>query len=160
MTNVGLLRWRNNCPISSNHPQSMTRLLSSPLQSQCLEQHTPVNMSALTSPERTPLLAKSDDRKEGFFSPLRRVLFTAFVSATSFAFTQTSLIYAFRVMTCDDYFDSRLGDLSHGGDRCSTPAIESRTAKAIAVMSTMTTFCCTSSIPPFLMVETILYAIR
>lgn len=87
------------------------------------------------------------------FSPLRRVLFVALVSATSFAFTQTSLIYAFRVMTCDDYFEHTHGVGSEGGhaidyvgegDRCAVPVVESRTARAIALMSTMTTFCCTS----------------
>jgi hypothetical protein len=51
-------------------------------------------------------------------------------------------------MSCDDYFQTlfvggdRLDVNGHGRDRCSIPVIESRTAKAIAVMSTMTTFCC------------------
>jgi hypothetical protein len=113
--------------------------------------------------ERSPLLPSPDGGKRTIFSPIRRVMFVALVSATSFAFTQTSLIYAFRVMTCDEYFESRIGgerstnmdmdmDSSLGlgysvmlKDRCSIPIVESRTAQAIAVMSTMTTFCCTLS---------------
>lgn len=115
-------------------------------------------MSRPSSSERVPLLAKKTaHRPTGSFSPIRRVLFVALVSAASFAFTQTSLIYAFRVMTCDDYYDHlssrhdiRAGDEygfkgGRGKDRCSIPIIEGRTARAIAVMSTMTTFCCMSS---------------
>lgn len=97
--------------------------------------------------------------RTAFFSPIRRVLFVALVSAASFAFTQTSLIYAFRVMTCDDYYNHDLDHLlsyphsagngvesgfeEGNGDRCSIPAIEGRTARSIAIMSTMTTSCCT-----------------
>lgn len=104
------------------------------------------------------------DTHAGNRAALRRVLFVALVSATSFAFTQTSLIYAFRVMTCDEYYARHdlggLGPVSsgheHGSgvelgmememirDRCSIPSVESSTAKAIALMSTNTTFCCTS----------------
>ena len=117
--------------------------------------------------ERDVLLPKEDHiPKTTFFSPIRRVLFVALVSAASFAFTQTSLIYAFRVMTCDDYYGhpsnshpySQLpeaGSVGHGyeaglgndgKDRCSIPVIEGRTARAIAIMSTMTTLCCMSSL--------------
>jgi hypothetical protein len=118
----------------------------------------------MSDSERDPLLPKENDitAKTAFFSPIRRVLFVALVSAASFAFTQTSLIYAFRVMTCDDYYDQPPHHLLHpykagyvdgaglgngGKDRCSIPIIEGRTARAIAIMSTMTTFCCTSSPP-------------
>jgi hypothetical protein len=122
----------------------------------------------MSNSERDALLPKEDHvPKTAFFSPIRRVLFVALVSAASFAFTQTSLIYAFRVMTCDDHYDhpphfhpysqfteagSDIGyGLVNGGkDRCSIPVIEGRTARAIAIMSTMTTFCCTSSHSPLL----------
>ena len=102
-----------------------------------------------TMSERDALLQKDDIvPKTAFFSPIRRVLFVALVSAASFAFTQTSLIYAFRVMTCDDYYEhpphshpysplSEAESLGHrlGKDRCSIPVIEGRTARAIAIMS-------------------------
>jgi hypothetical protein len=111
--------------------------------------------STISNDERTPLIKTFDDSKPGrtILSPIRRVLFTALISAASFAFTQTSLIYAFRVMTCDDYFERSTGHQDRGDtgdislmskDRCSIPVVESRTAQAIAIMSTMTTFCCTS----------------
>jgi hypothetical protein len=102
-------------------------------------------MSDPVSSEISPLLVNPDDTPSGIFSPLRRVLLLAFVCAISIAFTQTSLIYAFRVMTCDDYFDAQ-SPVNGQGDRCSIPIIESSTAKAIAAMSTMTSFCCTSFI--------------
>ena len=124
--------------------------------------------------ETDSLLTKRPDERPStaFFSPIRRVLFVALVSAASFAFTQTSLIYAFRVMTCDDYYnhpphlhlspESSFGAghvdgpglVAGGKDRCSIPVIEGRTARAIAIMSTMTTFCCTSSPSPLLSVLT------
>ena len=118
--------------------------------------------------ERTPLVAHRPNQEgdkvdhvpsaKVRFSPLRRVMFVALVSATSFAFTQTSLIYAFRVMTCDDHFQHLDGHdqklslaemLAKGGDRCAIPVVEARTARAIALMSTMTTFCC--KLRPFLL---------
>jgi hypothetical protein len=125
--------------------------------------------STHTTMETDSLITERLDERPStaFFSPIRRVLFVALVSAASFAFTQTSLIYAFRVMTCDDYYnhpphshhlshssdagpDIGYGLVDGGKDRCSIPVIEGRTARAIAIMSTMTTFCCTSSISPLL----------
>ncbi|WVW78540.1 hypothetical protein I302_100495 [Kwoniella bestiolae CBS 10118] len=71
------------------------------------------------------------------FPPVRRVFFTSLLLSMTFAFTQTSLIYAFRVMTCDEYYKTH--DWSGSGDRCSVPAVEGRSAREIAIMSTTTT---------------------
>jgi hypothetical protein len=139
---IGHLRWRNNNPISSIHPPHHTTCLLSHGCSHTRATQIFDRMSDHISSERSPLLVKPNERTPRFFSPLRRVLLLAFASATSFAFTQTSLIYAFRVMTCDDYFTLHNSMIGSGKDRCSIPIVESKTAKAIAVMSTMTTFCC------------------
>jgi hypothetical protein len=65
-------------------------------------------------------------------------MFTSFLCAMSFAFTQTPLIYAFRVMTCDEYYKTH----SYGGvgDRCALPRIEADTASSVALVGTSTMF--------------------
>ncbi|WVR04573.1 hypothetical protein IAU60_001580 [Kwoniella sp. DSM 27419] len=98
-----------------------------------------------TAGERTALLSsaevdKKNDRRS-LFPPVRRVMFTSFLLATTFAFTQTSLLYSFRLMSCDEYYKTRSWDGPAHSDRCSVPAIESTTARQIAIMSAMTTGC-------------------
>lgn len=63
----------------------------------------------------------------------------------TFAFTQTSLIYAFHDMTCDEYYQSHEWD--GVGDRCGLRTIDARTAKDIATMSSITVGACTSGFP-------------
>lgn len=104
--------------------------------------------SALPSP--SPTLAPSDSPKHsssspgststGLFPPIRRVLFTSFLLSMTFAFTQTSLIYAFRTMTCDEWYKTHPFP-GQVGDICATPAIDARTAKSVALMSSVTTTC-------------------
>ncbi|KAL7419924.1 hypothetical protein Q5752_005843 [Cryptotrichosporon argae] len=88
--------------------------------------------------ETTPLLFTAG--KRSLFPPLQRVFFTSFLMSMTFAFTQTSLIWNFRTMTCEAYYTDR--SWNGGGDRCAVHAVESTTARNIAVMSTVTT-CCT-----------------
>lgn len=100
--------------------------------------------------ETTPLVASTTDVKQdapirAVLSPVRRVYFIASLTSLSFAITQTTLIYAFRVMTCDEYH------LTHKwrgtGDRCALPAIDAQTARSIALMSSFTVFCCELTSP-------------
>jgi hypothetical protein len=105
-----------------------------------------------TLPSPSPTLAPSDSAKHmepspgststaGLFPPIRRVLFTSFLLSMTFAFTQTSLIYAFRTMTCDEWYKTHPFPSNGEGDVCATPAIEARTAKSVALMSSVTTTC-------------------
>ncbi|WVQ87093.1 hypothetical protein IAS59_000814 [Cryptococcus gattii] len=89
--------------------------------------------------EDTPLLPL-DKSPRSWFPPVTRVLFTSFLLAMTFAFTQTSLIYAFRIMTCDEYYKTH-DEWTGTGDRCSMPKIEADSASQIAIMSTVTTSC-------------------
>ncbi|WWD21424.1 hypothetical protein CI109_105909 [Kwoniella shandongensis] len=94
--------------------------------------------------ETTPLisssLASSDKpKRRGIFPPINRVLFTSFLLSMTFAFTQTSLIYGFRLMTCEEYYKTHVWDGPAEADRCSIPRIEADSASSIALMSTMTT---------------------
>lgn len=86
--------------------------------------------------EGTPLLAGSRERRS-CFPPLYRVYFTSFIVGITFSFTQTALIYSFRTMTCDEYYKTR--EWTGVGDRCSIHAIESATARSVAIMSSFTT---------------------
>lgn len=57
----------------------------------------------------------------------------------TFGFTQTALVYSFKLMTCEDYYLTHpLPPSPPGGDHCNVPAIDASTAKSVAMMSTMT----------------------
>lgn len=95
--------------------------------------------------ESTPLLAAVDNSVTSKptpgsrFPPMLRVYLVSVVGVMTFSLTQTALIYSFRTMTCDDYYETHEWD--GVGDRCAIPVIESRTAKSIALMSSLTTGC-------------------
>lgn len=105
--------------------------------------------------ERTPLLVDATSRQEvgtsngheagsevskrGVLPALNRIYFMAFVIGLTLSFTQSALIYSFRVMTCDEYYKTH--KWRGHGDRCATPRIESDTASSVALMSSITTGC-------------------
>ncbi|ORX38886.1 major facilitator superfamily domain-containing protein [Kockovaella imperatae] len=94
--------------------------------------------------ETTPLLPKHESNSpshSGWFPPIRRVMFTACLLSLTFAFTQTSLIYSFRTMTCNEYYKHHAWDGPEDKNRCAIPRIESSTAASIALMSSTTTMC-------------------
>ncbi|KAJ7240135.1 hypothetical protein B0H12DRAFT_57410 [Mycena haematopus] len=80
-------------------------------------------------------------KRKGLFNTYRRILLATFLLSTTFAFTATPLIYAYRIFNCQEYYDDPAHPPYQGsGDACAVPAIESHTAKDIAVMITLTTF--------------------
>ncbi|KIW02644.1 uncharacterized protein PV09_06083 [Verruconis gallopava] len=96
--------------------------------------------------ERTPLLrneskqADLDDRGEWSKSVVYRILLCALMVSLSFGVTQVPLIYVFRVMTCQAYYDTHTPpSLATSKDRCSMPAIEASTAKSVALLGASTT---------------------
>ncbi|KAJ7441928.1 hypothetical protein B0H11DRAFT_2095206 [Mycena galericulata] len=101
--------------------------------------------------EETPLLTRdvdvSDLKRKGPFSPYRRVLFATFLLSTTFWFTQTPMMYAYRVFNCQEYYE----DPSHApyegtGDACALTAVETSTAKDISVMVILATFSGTANL--------------
>ncbi|KAF7334969.1 hypothetical protein MVEN_02246900 [Mycena venus] len=94
--------------------------------------------------EETPLLTKGNGdhlKRKGLFSTYRRILLATFLLSTTFAFTATPLIYAYRIFNCQEYYADPAHPPYEGtGDACAVPAIESHTAKDIAIMITLTTF--------------------
>ncbi|KAJ6546033.1 hypothetical protein DFH09DRAFT_989914 [Mycena vulgaris] len=99
----------------------------------------------MTATEATPLLTKAAGnehlKSKGFFSPYRRVLLATFLLSTTFAFTATPLLYAYRIFNCQEYYEDPSHPPYEGtGDACALPAIDTGTAKDITVMVTLTTF--------------------
>ena len=97
-------------------------------------------LTAVESRETTPLLTDGADKpvaKPSLLPPIRRVFIMAYCLALSFGFTQTSLIYAFRLMTCEEYYKTH--EWSGLGDRCAIPTVEASTARNVAIMSSTTT---------------------
>lgn len=93
-----------------------------------------MSSSASASDERAPLVTPSPRRR---FGPIARVHFTSLLMSMTFGFTQTALVYSFKLMTCEDYY------LTHPsppgpGDMCNVPAIDASTARSVAMMSSMT----------------------
>ncbi|GAA5931071.1 uncharacterized protein JCM15063_002535 [Sporobolomyces koalae] len=92
--------------------------------------------------ETTPLLPKAapEPRPGGIFSPLNRLFLVTLLLSTSFMCTSTTLIYAFRMILCDEYWGRGLG---HGGsetiDRCAIRDIDAWSAREVSYMVTLTT---------------------
>ncbi|SCV72985.1 BQ2448_6910 [Microbotryum intermedium] len=115
-------------------------------------------MSSPRATERTPLLSTPEpDNTDGssrptptttpnaivssssLLSPFRRLLLAALLQALSFVATATPIIFAFRIMSCEIYYE-RNPPYQGTGDRCARKEIDSTTASAISLMVTLTTF--------------------
>ncbi|KAL1405594.1 hypothetical protein Q8F55_009233 [Vanrija albida] len=106
---------------------------------------TPKPPPTPTATESTPLLGNGDNAPARarppwyaparLLPPLHRVYIMSFMVALTLSFTQTSLIYSFRTMTCDEYYKTHVWD--GVGDRCAVKAIEASTAKSITAMGTV-----------------------
>lgn len=96
--------------------------------------------------ETTPLLPKSTETppasiKTPFFQPITWIMICGLIVSLSFGVTQVPLVYVFRVMSCQAYYDTHFNTpLPSNGNRCSVPEIEANTAFAISILSASTTF--------------------
>lgn len=86
--------------------------------------------------EHAPLVTPSPRRRT--FGPIARVHFTSLLMSMTFGFTQTALVYSFKLMTCEDYYLDPTHLPPPTGDACNVPAIDASTAKSVAMMSSMT----------------------
>jgi MFS family permease len=89
--------------------------------------------------EATPLLAKETSTQKSWLQPIHLVLLCGFLVSMSFGVTQVPLIYVFRLMTCEAYYDTHPNP-PPGSDRCSVPKIEAGTARAVSLLGFSTTF--------------------
>ncbi|KAK6996691.1 hypothetical protein R3P38DRAFT_3070040 [Favolaschia claudopus] len=98
-------------------------------------------MALSSNREDTPLLGhESTPKRRQLFNPYRRVLFATFLLATTFWFTFTPIIYAFRVFSCQEYYaDPAHPPYTGVGDACAIPAIDASSAKDISIMMVLGT---------------------
>jgi MFS family permease len=97
-----------------------------------------------TSPagETTPLLQheepKERDGEEHGVSVLFRALLCAFLVSLTFGITQVPILYAFRMMTCDAYYEHHVPD-PDATDICARREIEAGAARSFALLASSTT---------------------
>ncbi|KAM3500474.1 hypothetical protein MY10362_006370 [Beauveria mimosiformis] len=69
-----------------------------------------------------------------------RILLAGFLISLSFNFTQVPLLYVFRLMTCNAYYDHHPPYTGHG-DRCARNEIAAGTATQFSILGITTTLC-------------------
>ncbi|KAF2787775.1 hypothetical protein K505DRAFT_329435 [Melanomma pulvis-pyrius CBS 109.77] len=90
--------------------------------------------------ESTPLLPREvPEEKEGNKLALYRALVSAFIVSLSFGVTQVPILYVFRLMTCDAYYETHTFAGPAGADRCARREIEASTARSISLLGASTT---------------------
>ena len=90
--------------------------------------------------EATPLMPKDlSTSKKSWLKPIHLVLLCGFLTQAAFGVTQIPLVYVFRVMTCEAYYQSSTKP-PHLSDKCSVPEIDANTAKAVALLGFSTVF--------------------
>ncbi|USP80707.1 uncharacterized protein yc1106_07981 [Curvularia clavata] len=92
--------------------------------------------------ETTPLLQREEtkerDDKKHNASVLFRALLCAFLVSLTFGITQVPILYAFRMMTCDAYYEHHVPD-PDATDICARREIEAGTARSFALLASSTT---------------------
>ncbi|EMD87193.1 hypothetical protein COCC4DRAFT_75844 [Bipolaris maydis ATCC 48331] len=93
--------------------------------------------------ETTPLLQReepkeSDSGKKHGVSVLFRALLCAFLVSLTFGITQVPILYAFRMMTCDAYYEHHTPD-PNADDICARREIEAGAARSFALLASSTT---------------------
>lgn len=94
--------------------------------------------------ETAPLLLRTESKEERAGSRgvpvLLRLMLCAFLVSLSFGITQVPMLYVFRVMTCDAYYeDERHKRDPRVKDVCAKHDIEASTARSIALLGASTT---------------------
>jgi MFS family permease len=97
-------------------------------------------VSDTTAEESTPLLPRNEPKGDGPSGRpiLLLLLLSAFLISLTFGITQVPILYVFRVMTCDAYYEKHDSDPADG-ERCAKREIEARAARAFALLAASTT---------------------
>ncbi|KAI0465870.1 hypothetical protein F4859DRAFT_507772 [Xylaria cf. heliscus] len=98
--------------------------------------------------ETSPLLGEREceatktevKSKPALFSQATLVLLTGFIISLSFSYTQTPLLYTFRVMACDEFY-KHAPPYEGDGDRCARNEVDASAASQIAIMGGATVLC-------------------
>ncbi|KAI4662912.1 uncharacterized protein J4E79_004223 [Alternaria viburni] len=97
--------------------------------------------STIQEEETTPLLPRDEPkpREEKTAVPvLFRALICAFLVSLTFSITQAPMLYAFRILTCDAYYEHHEPD-PNALDRCARREIDAGAARAFALLASSTT---------------------
>ena len=95
----------------------------------------------MAADENTPLLgSKKRSRLSSLWSPANRLLLAGFLITLSFSFTQVPLLYVFREMECDVFYETH-PPYEGNGDRCNRNEIAAGTATQFSILGMSTTFC-------------------
>ncbi|KAI0532987.1 hypothetical protein GGR58DRAFT_506830 [Xylaria digitata] len=96
--------------------------------------------------ETTPLIGERECEatkikpKSSLFAPTTLILFGGFIISLSFSYTQTPLLYTFRVMVCEEFYKHAPPYEGHG-DRCARNEIDAAAATQVAIMGAATVLC-------------------
>ncbi|GAW13703.1 hypothetical protein ANO14919_030920 [Xylariales sp. No.14919] len=96
--------------------------------------------------ETAPLLGRREyeamkmKSKPSLFSPATLILFAGFIISLSFSYTQTPLLYTFRVMVCEEFY-KHAPPYEGTGDRCARNEIDAGAATQVAIMGAATVLC-------------------
>jgi hypothetical protein len=93
---------------------------------------------AVEADESTPLITNGKAEKKSK-ADFYKALLCGFLVALSFGVTQVPLIYAFRIMTCEGYYQDPRHPDPGGPNRCANREIEASSSRAIAVLGFSTT---------------------
>ncbi|RDW59982.1 hypothetical protein BP5796_11588 [Coleophoma crateriformis] len=89
--------------------------------------------------ENTPLLLQKEPEAGKYGnSVLYLALLCGFLVSVSFGVTQVPMIYVFRLMTCDAYYQTH-PEPANGLERCEVREIEAQTARAVSLLAASTT---------------------
>jgi MFS family permease len=95
-----------------------------------------------TIEESSPLLPRDEPKeREGKrgISVLFRALLCAFLVSLTFGITQVPILYAFRIMTCDAYYEDHEPDSNPAIDICAKREVEAGAARSFALLAASTT---------------------
>ncbi|KAL6705235.1 hypothetical protein ACN47E_007195 [Coniothyrium glycines] len=101
-------------------------------------QHSPPRPAG----ETTPLIARSEPKQRRAppsISVLVRALLCAFLVSLTFGITQVPILYVFRIMTCDAYYETHAAPDPSATDKCAKREIEASAARSFAVLAASTT---------------------
>ncbi|KAI1336474.1 hypothetical protein F5Y15DRAFT_393843 [Xylariaceae sp. FL0016] len=98
----------------------------------------------MAADERTPLLENGSSKSVSnaakiFFGPANRILLAGFLMSFTLGVTQVPIIYVFRLMECDVFYNHHL-PFDGPGDRCARREINAGTATQVSILSMTTSF--------------------
>ncbi|KAL3479135.1 hypothetical protein BJX99DRAFT_255911 [Aspergillus californicus] len=88
--------------------------------------------------ENTPLLQKphGTGKRAAVLSPANRILIASFLISVALSFTQVPILYAFRLMTCDEFYRDK-----NTPGSCNRNEIDAGTATQVSILGLSTAFC-------------------